>query len=788
MTSTSPARHGRRAAVLAIAAAAAVSIATVPGVAAAAPTTPYTLGGLKPTGYVPAGAGLKALDGQVSAMGGDLYAAAALPAEVDLTAFAVPPGDQGNHGACVSFTIGHTIAGWHSNYTDHEGAPFEPMYLYNQVNGGSDTRGTSFYANLGVVTNQGVAEAAAWTHPFSDYRTKPTTAERANAEQHKLSAATTLFVGTQSGTAAEDAIKTALAANQPVGIGIPVYANFFYLNPSDSLLTLPEATGSIRGYHAVAALGYNADGLVIENSWGSGWADGGFATLGWDFVNAHVDEAYAVGTFTANSLPPVVSGLAGQGVSTHGGASVTATVSRLYSVDTTDPDAVRFVSVADPSVAIPATVTGTTGTKLTVTVPALPAEGQYRLVISGRGGDSVSNAVADVVSALAPYDVTLAAGQVARSDKASPLVLEGTGFGTTSAAYLANKITATVGGKLVPVARISDTQLKVTVPIAAAGSARSVVVLRKGVPGDPVAFSTLRALPVVTAINLKRVSVAGGASVTVTVRNAPVASDASTVTLVSVSDPSVTVSGTITARTLTGLTFITPAAAAGDYHVVVSNAGGDSLTVTADVIGFRTPFTGSTAATQASAAGGTRVTVSGSGFGATSIAYAANRVTATVNGKTAAVTWVSDTSVLVTAPVGTIGASAPIVLLHDKVPGTPITGVTYAATVSRVSTAAGAGSTGWISAVSGTGFTGSGSWELVDADGDTVVALPAVANLAALKAATSGGVLITSNTAASVRLPAGTAGRYRLTFVPNQTAFPGATVMPVAGATVTYRA
>jgi hypothetical protein len=780
-------RHGRRAAALAIAAAAAVSTAAVPGVAAAAPALPHTLGALPATGHVSATTGLQALRSDVSAMGADLYTAAALPAAVDLTGFAVAPGDQGPHGACVSFTIGHSIAGWHSNHDDHEGAPFDPMYLYNQVNGGSDTRGTSFYGNISVAQSQGVVEAASWTHPFSDYRSKPTTAERANAALHKLAGSTTLFLGTQAGTTAQVAIQTALAANQPVGIGIPVYSNFFWVNPSDSLFTQADATGSIRGYHAIAALGYNAQGLIIENSWGAGWGNGGFATLGWDFVNAQVDEAYAVGSFAANALPPVVAKVSVPNVSTRGGGSVTATVSRLASVDTTSASAVRFVSVADPSVSVNATVTGRTGTTVTVTVPTLPADGQYRLVVTGRGGASVPNAGADVVTALQPYSVALAAGQVARSDKATALIVNGTGFGATAAAFSANKITATVAGKTASVGRISDTQLKVTVPVAAAGTARSIVIYRKGVASDPVAFSTLRPLPVVSAPSPSRISDAGGTSVTVAVRNAPSVSEATTVTLVSTADPSATATATITARTASSLTFTAPVVAQGGYHVVVSNSGGESVKATADLIGVRTPFTGTTTATQASAGGGTQVSVRGSGFGATSSAYSANKITATVKGKTAPVKWVSDTAVLVTVPAGTLGTAAPIVLLHDKVAGAPVTGLTYAAAVSRVSSPAGA-RTGWTSSVSGVAFTGSGSWALVDTNGDPVVSLPKVATPADLKAASGGAVLVTSNTAATVRLPAGTPGSYRLTFVPNQVTYPGATVMRATSATVTYRA
>ena len=79
-TAAEGSRHGRRAAALAIAAATAVLTASVPGVAAAAPAAPYTLGGWPARGYVPATTGLQQLAGEVSAMGADLYPASALPA------------------------------------------------------------------------------------------------------------------------------------------------------------------------------------------------------------------------------------------------------------------------------------------------------------------------------------------------------------------------------------------------------------------------------------------------------------------------------------------------------------------------------------------------------------------------------------------------------------------------------------------------------------------------------------------------------------------------------------
>jgi hypothetical protein len=410
-------------------------------------------------------------------------------------------------------------------------------------------------------------------------------------------------------------------------------------------------------------------------------------------------------------------------------------------------------------------------------------------VVTGGGGAGAPNAVLDVVTAARPFEVALGKDEVARSNAAAPVTLTGSGFGATRAAFAANKVTATVSGKRTTATWVDDTRLKVTVPPAAVGTTAEIVVLRDGVPSEPVSVSYLPPAPIVTKLAPARVSGDGGASVTVTVRNNPTASDPGTVTLISAADPAVTTTAPITGRTATTLTFTAPAApdgASGNYHVLVSGAGGRSLPVNADVLGFRTAPTATTSATQVSAAGGTVVTLTGSGFGTTAAAFAKTAVTATVAGRSAPVKWVSETALKVTVPAGTPGAAAPIVLLRDKVPGTPITGVTYGAAIMRVSAAAGAAA-GWTTSVSGAGFAGSGSWALLDADGATVAALPVVSNAAALKAASSGVVLI-SGTAASVKLPATTPGRYRLTFVPNQTTFPGASVLPTDQAYLTVRA
>jgi hypothetical protein len=630
-------------------------------------------------------------------------------------------------------------------------------------------------------------EGAYWSHPFSDFRSQPTAAEKANAALHKLDAHTRLFAGQNQGVSGQTDIETALANNQPVAIAFAVYANFSRLNSSDSTFGLADATGSILGNHAVGVLGYDATGVTIENSWGTSWGNGGFATMGWDFVNSKVMEAVASGGFASgpNTLTPVVTALSRPTVATTGGTTLTVTAARLPSVTTTTAGSVKFVSVADPSVTVDATVSSKTTKTLTLNTPVLPADGEYRIELTGSGGTSVPNGTADVVTALQPAAVTVASGQVGRSDVATKVTLLGSGFGTTATAFKANLFTATVGAKATTLTWIDDFHVQILVPPAAAGTTAPIVVSRNGVASPTATVSFLPPLPVVTGLSSNRAGVDGGTTVSALVKNA---STATGVTLVSTADPSVTATATVSGTTDKTVTFTAPAApggAEGTFHVVVTGTGGKSAAVAADVLTYRTRMTATTSATSASAAGGSSVTLTGSGFGSTSAAFSANKLTATVNGKVAPVRWVSDTTLTVSVPGGVPGADVPIVLLHDGVAGAAVTGVTYAAVISGNSFQGGP-QAGWTTKLTGVGFTNSGGWKLVDSAGETVASLPVVSTPAALASATGGAVLLSGTSSASVKLPAEAAGMYRLTFTPDSSGFPGASVGFTSRAVVIY--
>ncbi|QLE48065.1 hypothetical protein FD724_07955 [Nostoc sp. C057] len=92
-------------------------------------------------------------------------------------------------------------------------------------------------------------------------------------------------------------IKTALAAGFPCAFGFTMYYSIEDLNPS-GYIPYPVKNDKVKGGHAVVAVGYddhkvieNPDGsrrsqgaLLIRNSWGTDWGEGGYGWLPYDYV------------------------------------------------------------------------------------------------------------------------------------------------------------------------------------------------------------------------------------------------------------------------------------------------------------------------------------------------------------------------------------------------------------------------------------------------------------------------------------------------------------------------
>ena len=321
---------------------------------------------------------------------------ASLPASVDLTPDAMPVGNQGQVGSCAAWSSDYAALGYWENKEGIGGGGVEPMYTYSQVDGGADN-GSTIEGNLTVDKTQGIDVQSDYYQGNFDYKDQPTTAEKAAAVNWKLSNFTDLAVGqSSSSTVTQDSIETALAAGDPVVIGIPVYNNFFYVTATGNGY-YSTTSGAFDGYHAIAALGYNSQGLVIENSWGAGWGDGGYATLSWSFVNSDVFDAVQVGPLVTGmpvaTTAPAVTGTPriGQTLTASTGSWSPTPTSYAYQWERAAADGNAWAEIAGATKSTYVPVTADQGYHLRVLVTATNGTGP------GAAESQATNAVAGPV-------------------------------------------------------------------------------------------------------------------------------------------------------------------------------------------------------------------------------------------------------------------------------------------------------------------------------------------------------------------------------------------------------
>jgi hypothetical protein len=277
----------RRAVVVLFAAAAVLALLSAPVAVAAAnvPVTPEHGQGLLPSAGLPKGVS--------PALAGVAQDAAPLPASVDLSAWDPPVGNQGSLNSCASWVTGYYYRYWLRNHITGETSTFAPMFLYSQITHGTDS-GSSIGDNVALLQAAGIPHATDYSQGPLDYRTQPTTAESQAAAPYRATSGSFLMFDTGVGTEAQTAIEASLAAGRPVILSFPLYQNFIAANSSNYFVDVPPAGSTEHGYHGVFVPKYDAQGVWVENSWGTGWGRAGWAELSWAFVNQYSAEGWTM--------------------------------------------------------------------------------------------------------------------------------------------------------------------------------------------------------------------------------------------------------------------------------------------------------------------------------------------------------------------------------------------------------------------------------------------------------------------------------------------------------------
>jgi C1A family cysteine protease len=224
------------------------------------------------------------------------------PTAVDLRQWCSPIEDQGSLGACTAHAaIGVLEYSERKAFGKHLDA--SRLFLYKSTRNllhWTGDRGAFLRTTLGALVLFGVPPEEYWDYSVEKFDKEPSpfcyafaqnyqTIQYCRLDQPALSRADTL-----------SHIKSALAGGVPVMFGFTVY-NSIDQAAATGRIPFPEKGEKVAGGHAVAAFGYDdamrikntgagsietKGALLIRNSWGTSWGEGGYGWLPYEYVTS----------------------------------------------------------------------------------------------------------------------------------------------------------------------------------------------------------------------------------------------------------------------------------------------------------------------------------------------------------------------------------------------------------------------------------------------------------------------------------------------------------------------
>jgi C1A family cysteine protease len=232
-----------------------------------------------------------------------------LPASADLRDWCSPVEDQGRLGSCTS-QAGAGIIEYYERKSFRRHIDASRLFLYkvtrNLMKMKGDT-GAYLRSTIGAMVLFGVPPEEYWpyTDGPDDFDKEPPAFCYSFAQNYKTLKYYRHDPPSASPESILNRVKTYLAAGHPAMFGFTVYSSIEQASGTGRI-PFPSPLDKIEGGHAVVAVGYDdgmkirnryegeeAEGAVlIRNSWGQDWGEGGYGWLPYDYLRKGLAEDF----------------------------------------------------------------------------------------------------------------------------------------------------------------------------------------------------------------------------------------------------------------------------------------------------------------------------------------------------------------------------------------------------------------------------------------------------------------------------------------------------------------
>ncbi len=233
---------------------------------------------------------------------GSSSAAPTLPANVDLRPWFSPVEDQGALGSCTAHA-GVGLLEYYERRAYGKHIDASRLFLYkttrNLLKWTGDT-GAYLRSTMEALVLFGVPPESYWPYDVSKFELEPTPFLYAFGSNYQALKYYRLDPPGTSTTSLLTQIKNNLAVGLPAFFGFTVYNSYTQASTTNQgAIPYPTRVDRVVGGHAVVAAGYDdtrvirnsnpgaaptTGALLIRNSWGNDWGDGGYGWLPYEYV------------------------------------------------------------------------------------------------------------------------------------------------------------------------------------------------------------------------------------------------------------------------------------------------------------------------------------------------------------------------------------------------------------------------------------------------------------------------------------------------------------------------
>jgi C1A family cysteine protease len=228
--------------------------------------------------------------------------APALPAGADLRAWCAPIENQLNLGSCTA-NAGVGMIEYYERRAFGKHIDASRLFLYKATRDLSKSIGDTgafLRTTMEAMVLFGLPPEEYWPYVVANYDTEPSAFLYSFGQNYQALNYYRLDPTGVAKPALLSAIKSNLAAGLPSMFGFTVYDSYTQASVANKgAIPYPTAKEKIVGGHAIMAVGYNdtlqirnasagavatTGALLIRNSWGTGWGDGGYGWLPYEYV------------------------------------------------------------------------------------------------------------------------------------------------------------------------------------------------------------------------------------------------------------------------------------------------------------------------------------------------------------------------------------------------------------------------------------------------------------------------------------------------------------------------